>query len=461
MSCWPGTVSACFEASSTEDGQAQDLTYQARQLDCAAVKLATRGFAPLRYRRFGLLVGGQLASNVGNAFFAIALPWYALRVHGGTVLLGTVLAGYGTARVATLVPGGSAADRWRPWTVMMVSDSTQAVLTGLLALVAVTNQATLWELLPVAVVIGAANGIFMPGAFAIVPSLLPDDALQAGNALLNGSNQLAGLVGPAIGGAVVALVGPAAAFGADGVSFVVSVITLAAIWARRPSTATQANPSSEATPPVATQGPKGPGAWQLLRRERLLQVLVLVILVANLGSGGLIGVAFPALAHGPFDIGADGYGDLLACCAAGGVIGVLAAAHLGPGRRPAMRAAWLSLAANALLALVPYLGGPVGAGVDLVIWAAVNTLGNLILFTLLQRWAPPGSLGRVMSLVLLASVGAYPVSVALAGLLVPELGPGPFFPVAAIFTTVAVLGALTQAQFRDLGRLGSPASSAM
>jgi len=423
------------------------------------MKSVTRGFAPLRNPCFRLLVGGQLASNVGNAFYAVALPWYVLRVHGGTALLGTVLAGYGAARVATLVPGGQAADRWRPWTVMMATDSAQAVLSGLLALVAASNRAALWELLPIAVAIGAANGTFTPGAFSIVPSLLPDDALQAGNAVLNGSSQLAGLVGPAMGGAVVALVGPAAAFGLDGVSFVISVVSLAAIWARRPSAASQATPDSRTS--AAIQGPKAPGAWQLARHERVLQVLLLVVLVANLGSGGLVGVAFPALAHGPFHIGAGGYGALLAFSAAGGLVGVLAAAHLRPGRRPAIRACWLSLVANGLLAMVPYLGGPVGAGVDIVVWAAVNTLAILVLITLLQRWAPPGSRGRVMSLFLLASVGAYPVSVALAGFAVPELGPGPFFPLTAIFTTVAVLGALTQAQFRDLGRVQSRADVPM
>jgi MFS family permease len=77
------------------------------------VRFATwGGFAPLRHSRFRLLAAGQLTSSVGNAFFAIALPWYVLQVHGGTVLLGTVLAGYGIARIATLIPGGSAADRW-------------------------------------------------------------------------------------------------------------------------------------------------------------------------------------------------------------------------------------------------------------------------------------------------------------------------------------------------------------
>lgn len=200
--------------------------------------------------------------------------------------------------------------------------------------------------------------------------------------------------------------------------------------------------------------------WQLVRRERFLQMLLLVVLVANLGSGGLLGVAFPALARGPFHLGADGYGGLLACSAGGGLVGVLVATRLGPGGRPALRASWLFLVANALLSLVPYLGGPVSAGVDLFIWEAVNTLANLVLITLLQRWAPPGSLGRVMSLVLVASLGAYPVSVAIAGFVVPQFGAGPFFPLTAIFSTVAVLGALTQAQFRDLGKVRSRSSPA-
>ncbi len=305
-------------------------------------------------------------------------------------------------------------------------------------------------------VIGAANGIFMRGAFTIVPSLFPAVALKTADAVFNGRVKSPGSSGrPSAGRSWPS---SAAAFGLDGVSFVVSVITLAAIVARTPATATQVIPDSQPTPRTAAQRPKALAAWQLLRHERLLQVLLLIVLVANLGSGGLVGVAFPALARGPFDLGADGYGGLPACGAGGGLIGVLAAAHFDPGRRPAIRASWLFLGANALLSLVPYLGGPVSAGADLVVWAAVNTLANLILITLLQKWAPPASPGRVMSLILLASVVAYPVSVALAGLIVPELGPGPFFPLTAIFTTVAVLGALAQTQFRDLGRVRSRAS---
>ena len=86
-------------------------------------------------------------------------------------------------------------------------------------------------LVPIAVVLGSGAGLFMPGSFAIVPALLAGDDLQAGNALVSGGTQLATLIGPAIGGALVALVGPASAFAADAASFVVSALTLAGLRA--------------------------------------------------------------------------------------------------------------------------------------------------------------------------------------------------------------------------------------
>jgi hypothetical protein len=54
-----------------------------------------RALSPLRHGPFRLLVAGQVTSNVGDACYAVALPWYVLASHGGTVLLAAVLAAYG------------------------------------------------------------------------------------------------------------------------------------------------------------------------------------------------------------------------------------------------------------------------------------------------------------------------------------------------------------------------------
>jgi MFS family permease len=80
---------------------------------------APRGLAPLRHRSFRRLAAGQFASNVGDACYAVALPWYVLAEHGGALLLGTVLVAYGVPRTVLLAARGHASDRWRPWTVTM------------------------------------------------------------------------------------------------------------------------------------------------------------------------------------------------------------------------------------------------------------------------------------------------------------------------------------------------------
>src|SRR5580658_5074719 len=95
-----------------------------------------RNLTPLRHRGFRLLAGGQFASNVGDAFYMVALPWYVLASHGGAILLGTVLVAYGIPRTVLLAVGGHASDRWRPWTVMMSTDTVRVAGAAALAVAA-------------------------------------------------------------------------------------------------------------------------------------------------------------------------------------------------------------------------------------------------------------------------------------------------------------------------------------
>jgi MFS family permease len=109
-----------------------------------------------------------MTSNVGDAFYSVALPWYVLATHGGPLLLGTVLAAYGVPRTVLVAIAGHASDRWKPWTVMMTADALRAVAVGALAVEAALGPAHAAQLVPVAAVLGAGEGLFVPGSFAIV-----------------------------------------------------------------------------------------------------------------------------------------------------------------------------------------------------------------------------------------------------------------------------------------------------
>src|SRR5215813_13324073 len=88
---------------------------------------------PFAVRDFRLLSLGQLASTVGDYCYAVALPWLILSTHGGTLLLGTVLACYGVPRTVLIPFGGILADRLSPRLVMLAADTVRCVLVAVLA----------------------------------------------------------------------------------------------------------------------------------------------------------------------------------------------------------------------------------------------------------------------------------------------------------------------------------------
>ena len=407
---------------------------------------------PLAVRSFRLLAGGQFASTIGDYCYAVALPWLVLSEHGGAILLGTVLACYGVPRTVLIPVGGMLADKIGPRSLMLAADAVRCVMVAGLTVLAARHVTALAALGPIAALIGAGEGLFIPASYAIMPSLLDGDQLSAGNALSTAMVQAGSLLGPALGGALVAVTrASTAAFAVDAASFGISALTLLLI-PRRPATGSVAAAAAEAA--AGTAEPTAPGGvLALLRRSRALQVILVVVIAANLAGGGMGDVALPALAHAKY--GAGGYGALLACLAVGGIAGTLGAARTGGLRAPAMFASVVFLAESVCIALVPYLGGEAGAAVFLCLSGVCNGLGNVIFLTVMQKWVPPRLLGRVMGMLMLCAFGSFPLSVAVSGVLVRHLGPVPFFPLAGALVAVAMLFGLTQREFRTFGATGN------
>jgi MFS family permease len=411
-------------------------------------RLGSLRSGPLGVRSFRLLAGGQFTSTIGDYCYAVALPWLVLSNRGGAILLGTVLACYGVPRMVLIPVGGVLADKIGPRTVMLTADAARCVLVAALAVIATRHTISLAALGPIAAGIGAGEGLFIPASFAIMPSLLDRKRLAAGNAISTAAVQAGSLLGPALGGALVAATGASTwAFAIDAASFAVSALTLALIPRKAAAGTMSAGEDGPASADAADD--EGQGVLAFLKKSRALQVILVVVIAANLAGGGLDGVALPSLAHATF--GAGGYGALLACLAAGSVLGTLAAARTGGLRRPVIFASAVFLIDATALALTPYLGGEGGAAAALFVMGAANGLGNVTVLTVLQKWTPPALLGRVMSALMLCAFGSFPLSVVIAGVLVRHIGPALFFPVAGGLVAVAILGGLTQREFREFG----------
>lgn len=427
---------------------------------------------PLGIPAFRLLTAGQFTSTIGDFCYAVALPWLVLSNHGSAAQLGVVLACYGIPRAVLTVPGGSLADRFGPRRVMLGSDAVRCALTAVFAVLAASHVSSLAALAPVAAVLGACAALFLPASAALMPTLVDAERLPTANAVYTGSLQLGMLLGPVIGGVLVAATGTTAAFGVDSASYAVSAASLALMAAsgRRRSPAGESAGLAPA-PGLAGAGAAGAGAgsagagsagagiasaagettsvWVLLRQARLLQLILAVSLTANFALIGTTEVALPSLAHARF--GADGYGAVLTCLAVGSLAGTLVVARVGRRIRPAALLSGAFFVAAVAIALAPFLGGLPGLAGAILVFGVALGIDNVLSITVLQQWAPPAMLGRVMGLIMVAAAASFPLSTALAGLLTRHLGPAPLFPLTGAMLGAAILGALSQREFRAFG----------
>lgn len=398
--------------------------------------LAALASGPMTVRGFPWLLVGQFTSSVGDLCYAIALPWLVLSSGGGPALLGVVLAFFGVSRAVAIPVGGVLADRFGPRVIMLVADAVRFALVGLLAVLSGTVTPSLAVLAPIAVALGACGGVFVPASYALLPGLLPEEDLTAGNSLSTVATELGTLLGPVLGGILVSRLGPAPALLVDAGSYLVSAAALLVVRA----------PRREQAPEHATDGHPVTFGTVLLQ-GRLLRVVLVAAIIGNFVYAGIAEVALPTLAHE--DFGAGGYGVMLAGLGAGMIVGALLARPEWRRPRPGYLLAILVLVMGASVAAVPYSGGLVGATVCITVFSIANGWSGIAIMTMVQLWAPRHLLARVMSVMLLAMSGTFPLSVAMTGWGVERYGVAAFFVVAGCAMACGGLWALSRPVFRN------------
>ncbi len=188
--------------------------------------------APLRHRDFRLLFAGQTISMVGNQLYSVALPFQILALKGTPLQLGTGFAIFATAQLLTILFGGALVDRLPRRRVILSMDALSAVVVAIVATLGLTHQLHISHLYVLSAFFGATFSFYTPALSAIMPELIPADVLVPGNVLRGLSRQTAQVVGPLIGGVVVATAGPPWAFAIDAATFAVSFFVF--VFARQP-----------------------------------------------------------------------------------------------------------------------------------------------------------------------------------------------------------------------------------
>jgi MFS family permease len=311
----------------------------------------------------------------------------------------------------------------------------------MLAAMILSGNVRMWMVYVLALSFGIVSGFFLPAAETALPRLVGKEQLEGGNALMMGATQLAGFVGPAAAGSLIALLahagslsGVGIAMAIDAASFAVSAATLL-LMCRLPAIAGGADQH----PLRAVLD-----GLRFSASQSIFRWLFGMITVANLLLMGPLMVGIPVLARTRFPEGAAAYGFILSAYAIGNVGG-----YLGAGALPRPKS---SLFTTVVVGLFLMFGAVIGSMAFITsTWLAVALmvvlgLGNgyiaVIAISSLQRLTPEAMLGRVMSLLMLASVGLAPLSQAVAGAVIRLGATALFVPAGAGMALTGVLAAL-------------------
>ena len=363
-------------------------------------------------RDFRLLFTGATTSLLGDQFALIATPWLVLKMTGDPMTLGIVLALEGIPRAVFMLLGGAITDRISPRLVMLISDIIRFVLTSLMAFVVFTGTVQIWMLYAFGLGFGLVAGFAIPAENSIVPMLVEEQDLQAGNSIMMGITQLAGFIGPTVAGILIgrfssSSLGIGLAFAIDALSFAVSTVSL---WLIRTGNQHQSSEKENVWASILT-------GVKFLWDDKVLRLMFVVLMAVNFLLIGPLLVGIPVLADQRLPEGAVAFGMLMSAFAGGNLAGYLIAGSLPRPSGAAMRMIMIFLIA-AFGAVIGALGFIPSTWVDFGLLFLLG-LGNgyiaLILFTWMQTRTPKDMLGRMMGLLMFSSSGLVPISQAISG----------------------------------------------
>ena len=179
-------------------------------------------FTPLRHRDFRLLYAAQSVSLLGTMLTYVSLPYQMYRLTGSSLAVGLLGIAELVPLLATAFVGGALADATDRRRMVLATDVALAAGSGAMALVALMHAPPVWSLYLMAAYMSALTGLQRPSLEALTPRFVDRDELPAAAALsmLRGSAGM--MAGPAIGGLLLASAGPAATYGLDALSYLVS-----------------------------------------------------------------------------------------------------------------------------------------------------------------------------------------------------------------------------------------------
>lgn len=372
------------------------------------------GFAAFSYRNYRLFWFGQLVSVTGTWMQNLAQAWLVYETLGASPFQ------LGLANVLQFlpvllfgIPSGVIADRFPKRNILMFTQTAMMLLATTMAVIVLTDIVQLWHVYVIAGSFGVANAVDMPTRQALVSEVVNKDALMNAIALNSALFNTGRIIGPAIAGIFLAIVGPGFLFALNAASF------LAVLAALSMMNVTSGNrPSPE--PPFQRLR----DGLSYVRGDPIISRTILMV-----GMIGIFGMNFnvwvPVLASDYFNAGSSAYGSLFSAMGAGSLLGALSLAFFGrgPSRKRMLIAASVMGLAEITLAFIGGSGMELMLGaltLALIGFSTTNTMSTAN--TTVQQNAEDHLRGRVMAVYMTVFAGSIPVGALFAGWVTGQFG---------------------------------------
>jgi len=385
-----------------------------------------RAAGALAERNFRYLFASSTISGLGDGISIVALVFAVLQVSDSAIALGLVIAARQVADAAIVLAAGVWADRLPRHIVLIVVAVVQGVVQAITGTLVLTGSATIAMLVVLQTFYGLAEGFYLPASTGLIPATVSPPRLQQANALLGLSRNATRIVGPAIGGAIVAAGSPGSALLIDAASFALGALLLVPLKLPRRADVVEAKSFFA----DLRQG------WGEFRRQTWIWTTIVFFGIGNFAFASYW-VLGPVIANRELG-GAPAWAALTAAFSGGALFGGLLAIKIRP-KKPlaaSCMAAWVFL----LQPLGMGLGLPLGVLVAFSFIAGCGLAVHITLwFTVFQQNVPEESISRVSSYDSFGSFVLLPLGAALAGPIAAVVG------VQQTLIGAAVVIAVTQA----------------
>ena len=386
-------------------------------------------FQSLRNRNYRYYATGGVVSNTGTWMQRVAQDWLVLQLSGQSGVALGITTGLQFLPMLVLAPfAGTLADRYSKRKVLIATQSFMAAVGVILGVLDITGVVQVWHVYVLALLLGVGAACDAPARQSFVIEMVGRDDLANAVGLNSASFNLGRVIGPALAGFLIVLVGTGPVFLINAASFGAVIFAL-----------TKMRPAELMPVPRAARG-RGQlleGIRYVRRRPDLVMVMVVVFFVGTFGLNFQLTSAL--MATQVYGKGAGEYGLLGTFVAIGSLSGALLAARRG---RPRIR---LIVASAVAFGLVEIVAGLMPSYWTFALWLPVVGLCSLTMLNSLQTFVQlavaPELRGRVMALYMMVLMGGTPVGAPVIGWVGETFGPRWTLVAGGTITLVAVLGA--------------------